>query len=93
MNNNISILVCFEGKNRRIILNPKKCKKNGDSEFSYRGLYDADNGKTYVVSVESIDGSNGAMANVVIMNRSGKQEIARRNGVAVRFYRNIFNKK
>lgn len=88
-NNNISILVCFEGCNRRIPINAKKCVKT-NHEFTYRAQYKADNGKTYMVNVESVSGSNGAFADVVITNRSGKQVIAKRKEVAVRFYRYIF---
>ena len=85
----VSMLVCFEGKNRRIEINPKKCVKNG-KEFTYKALYAADNGKTYLVTASSIKGSEGAKANVVISNRSGKQIIAERHGVDVRFHRYIF---
>jgi hypothetical protein len=85
----VSVLVCFAGCNRRIEINPKKCVKNG-KEFTYKALYKADNGTTYNVSICSIKGSEGAKANVVISNRSGKATIAERNGVDVRFYRYIF---
>jgi hypothetical protein len=86
----VSILVCFEGKNRRIEINPKKCVTNPNKDFSYSGLYKADNDKTYLVKVVSIPDTNGAKANVTITNRSGKQVIAERNGVDVRFHRYIF---
>ena len=32
----ISMLVCFEGKNRRIEINPKKCVTNPKKDFSYK---------------------------------------------------------
>ena len=83
----ISILVCFAGKNRRIEINPKKCVKSG-KEFTYKAQYKADNGNTYMVNVASIKGSEGAKANVVISR--GKQTIAERQGVDVRFHRYLF---
>lgn len=86
----VSILVCFEGKNRRIELNPKKCVTNPRKDFAYSALYKADNGKTYLVKVVSIEGTEGAKANVTITNRSGKQVIAERHGVDVRFHRYLF---
>lgn len=86
----VSILVCFEGKNRRIEINPKKCVTNPAKEFSYSAQYKADNGKTYLVKVTSIKGTEGAKADVVVTNRSGKQTIAERHGVDVRFHRYIF---
>lgn len=85
----VSVLVCFAGCNRRIEINPKKCVKNGN-DFTYKALYSADNGKTYLVNITSIKGTNGSRANVVVTNRSGKQVIAERQGVDVRFYRYIF---
>ena len=42
----VSLLVCFEGKNRRVMVDEKKCvidKKN--KSFTYKALYKADNGK------------------------------------------------
>jgi len=91
MNNNktISILVCFEGKNRRIEINPKKCVRKC-KDFTYKALYKADNGNTYLVNVTSIAGTDGAKANVVISSRSGKKIVAERSNVDVRFYRYIF---
>lgn len=87
----ISILVCFEGKNRRIEINPKKCVVNSAAkEFTYNAQYKADNNKTYMVKVASIKGTEGAKADVTITNRSGKQVIAERHGVDVRFHRYIF---
>ena len=86
----ISMLVCFEGKNRRIEINRKKCVTNAHKDFSYTTQYKADNGKTYLVKVVSVPGTEGARANVTITNRSGKQVIAERQGVCVRFYRYIF---
>ena len=86
----VSILVCFEGKNRRIEINPKKCVTNANHDFAYSAQYKADNNKTYMVKVTSIEDTNGAKANVVITNRSGKQIIAERHNVDVRFYRYIF---
>lgn len=85
----VSVLVCFAGKNRRIEINPKKCVKSG-KEFTYNALYKADNGKEYRVSICSLKGSDGAKANVVISNRSGKATIAERHGVEVRFHRYLF---
>ena len=86
----ISMLVCFEGKNRRIEINKKKCVTNPNHDFSYSALYKADNGKTYLVKVVSIVGTKGAKANVTICNRSRKQVIAERHNVDIRFYRYIF---
>ena len=86
----VSILVCFEGKNRRIEINPKKCVTNPAKDFSYSALYKADNEKTYLVKVVSIPGTEGARADVTITNRSRKQIIAERHGVDVRFHRYIF---
>ena len=86
----ISMLVCFEGKNRRIEINPKKCVTNPKKDFSYSALYKADNDKTYLVKAVSIPGTQGAKANVTITNRSGKQVIAERQNVDVRFHRYIF---
>ena len=85
----VSMVVCFEGKNRRIEINPKKCQKNG-KEFSYKALYQADNGKTYLINAKSIKGSEGAAVDVTISNRSGKQIVAERHGVDVRFHRYLF---
>jgi hypothetical protein len=87
----ISMLVCFAGKNRRIEINPKKAAINAkDKAFTYKASYKADDGKQYMVSVTSVAGTNGAKANVVITNRSGKQTIAERQGVDVRFHRYLF---
>ena len=86
----ISILVCFAGKNRRIEINPKKCATTHKKDFTYSTQYKADDGKTYMVKVTSIEGTQGSKANVVITNRSGKQTIAERNGVDVRFHRYLF---
>ena len=82
------MLVCFEGKNRRITINPKKCVTNAKKDFSYSAQYKADNGKTYMVKACSISGTNGSKADVTITR--GKQVIAERHGVDVRFYRYIF---
>jgi hypothetical protein len=90
---NVSILVCFEGKNRRIEINPKKCVTNPNRDFSYRCQYKADNGKTYMVNIVSIKDAKGERADVTITNRSGKQVIAERHGVAVRFASYIFGDK
>lgn len=86
----VSMLVCFDGKNRRIEINPKKCVTNPKKDFSYSAQYKADNGKIYLVKVVSIAGTEGAKANVTITNRSGKQVIAERQGVDVRFHRYLF---
>lgn len=87
----ISMLVCFAGKNRRIEINPKKCEVDVKNKtFVYKTRYKADDGKLYMVNVKSIAGTNGSKADVVITNTSGKQTIAERHGVDVRFYRYIF---
>ena len=87
----ISMLVCFAGKNRRIEINSKKAVVDAKAKsFTYKAIYKADDGKQYVVSVASIAGTDGAKANVVITNRSGKQTIAERQGVDVRFHRYLF---
>ena len=89
--NIISILVCFAGMNRRIEINPKKCVINqANKTFTYKSLYKADNGTSYMVNISSIEGTNGAKANVVITNRSGKQVIAERQNVDVCFHRHLF---
>lgn len=88
----ISMLVCFEGKNRRIEINPKKCNVNNATKaFEYKTKYKADNGKTYMVTAVSVNDSNGAKANVVITNTSGKKLIAERHNVDVRFSRYLFS--
>ena len=86
----VSILVCFEGKNRRIEINPKKCVTNPKKDFSYCARYKADNGKMYMINAVSVPGTEGAKANVKITNLSGKQIIAERQNVDVRFHRYIF---
>ena len=87
----ISMLVCFAGCNRRIEINPKKCVVNRATKmFTYKGLYTADNGTTYLVTAESLPDTNGSKAKVRITNRSGKQLIAERPCVDVRFYRYLF---
>jgi hypothetical protein len=86
----VSMLVCFEGKNRRIEINPKKCVTNPNKDFSYSSTYKADNGKTYLIKVVSIKDTEGAKANVTITNRSGNQVIAERQNVDIRFHRYIF---
>lgn len=84
----ISMLVCFAGSNRRIVINPKKCQVNrATKSFTYRTLYKADNGKTYLIDVKS-DG--GYKANVVVSSSNGKEVIAIRNSVDVRFGRYLF---
>ena len=86
---NISILVCFEGCNRRITIDPKKCQVDKDTKsFTYKALYKADNGKTYLINVKSV---GGYKADVIVSNRSGKQVIAERHGVDVRFGRYLFD--
>lgn len=83
----ISMLVCFAGKNRRVEINPKKCSvNNATKSFTYKALYKADDGKSYIVNVSG----NGTKADVTITNRSGKQTIAERHGVDVRFGRYLF---
>jgi hypothetical protein len=86
----VSMLVCFEGKNRRIEINPKKCVTNPKKDFSYYARYKADNGKMYMINVVSVPDTEGAKANVKITNLSGKQVIAERQNVDVRFHRYIF---
>lgn len=86
---NVSMLVCFEGCNRRIVIDPKKCnidKKN--KSFTYKALYKADNGNTYLINVTSV---GSYKANVIVSNRSGKQVIAERHNVDVRFGRYLFD--
>ena len=73
----ISFIVCFEGKNRRILVDEKKCAVNkAKNSFTYKALYKADNGKEYLICAESLPDSNGTKANVIISNRSGKKIIA-----------------
>ena len=87
----VSLLVCFEGRNRRIALDPKKCSINrATKSFTYKGLYTADNGNVYHISAKSIEGSEGSKAHVIISNRSGKKAIAERANVDVRFARYLF---
>ena len=85
----VTILVCFAGKNQRIKIEPKKCIKN-NKNFTYNTHYKADNGTTYLVKIESIKGTNGACANVVVYSNNGKKVIAERHNVDVRFHRYIF---
>lgn len=87
----ISMLVCFAGCNRRITINPKKCVVNkANKSFTYKAIYKADNGKSYLVNAVSVEGSEGKKANVTITNTSGKQIIAERHNVDVRFSRYLF---
>lgn len=87
----VSLLVCFEGCNRRIVLDPKKCSINkATKSFTYKGLYTADNGNVYHIAVSSIEGTNGLKAKVIISNRNGKKAIAERPCVDVRFGRYLF---
>ena len=87
----ISMLICFAGCNRRVIIDPKKCTINrATKSFSYKALYSADNGKMYLINAVSVNGSNGSKVNVKITNRSGKEMVAERSGVDVRFYRYLF---
>ena len=88
---NVSMLVCFEGCNRRVTIDAKKCsidKKN--KSFTYKSLYKADNGNTYLITASSVEGSNGLKANVIVFNRSGKTVIAERHNVDVRFGRYMY---
>ena len=85
------MLICFAGCNRRIAIDPKKCVINrAKKSFTYKALYKADNGQTYLINAVSVEGSNGSKANVRITNRSGKQLVAERQHVDVRFYRYLF---
>lgn len=87
----ISMLVCFEGCNRRVVIDPKKCTINkAKKSFEYKARYKADNGKTYMISAVSIADTEGTKANVTIYNASGKHVIAERHGVDVRFSRYLF---
>lgn len=87
----ISMLVCFEGCNRRVVLDPKKCQVNKATKmFTYKSRYKADNGKTYLITAASVKGSEGLKANVVVSNLSGKQVIAERHNVDVRFGRYLY---
>jgi hypothetical protein len=88
----VSLLICFEGKNRRVMVDEKKCvidKKN--KSFTYKALYKADNGKEYLINAESLPDSEGLKAKVIIKNRSGKQIIAERHCVDVRFGRYLYD--
>lgn len=83
----ISILVCFAGKNRRVILPKNKCKVDKENgTFEYVGLYNADNDHTY--KVVAVGDKN--CANVNIYNRGGKTLIAERKNVSVRFAKKLF---
>ena len=87
----ISMLICFAGSNRRVVVDPKKCVVNrAKKSFTYKAQYKADNGQTYMINATSIEGTNGSKAKVTITNRSGKQIIAERQSVDVRFYRYLF---
>ena len=87
----ISMLICFAGCNRRVAIDPKKCVVNrAKKSFTYKAQYKADNGQTYMINAVSLDGTGGAKAKVTITNRSGKQIIAERQSVDVRFYRYLF---
>lgn len=87
----ISMLVCFEGCNRRVVIDPKKCQVNkANKSFTYKSRYKADNGKTYLISATSVKGSEGLRADVVVSNLSGKQVIAERHNVDVRFGRYLY---
>lgn len=83
----VSMLVCFAGCNRRIVINPKKCQVNrATKSFTYKTMYKADNGKTYLIEVNS---NGGYKANVVVSK--GKEVIAERHNVDVRFGRYLFD--
>lgn len=85
------MLICFAGCNRRIAIDPKKCVINrAKKSFTYKAQYKADDGQTYMINAVSVPGSNGSKANVKITNRSGKQIIAERQNVDVRFSRYLF---
>ena len=87
----ISMLVCFEGCNRRVVVDPKKCEVNKDNKsFTYKSRYKADNGKTYLITATSVKGSEGLRADVTVYNMSGKQVIAKRHNVDVRFGRYLY---
>ena len=85
------MLVCFEGRNRRVVIDPKKCQINkGAKSFTYKSRYKADNGKTYLITATSVEGSEGLKADVVVSNMNGKQVIAERHNVDVRFGRYLY---
>ena len=87
---NVSIVVCFEGKNRRVEIDPKKCVTNPNRDFSCSMRYKADNGKLYMLHIYSITGTKETRANVKITNMNGKKVIAERQDIPVRFSRYIF---
>jgi hypothetical protein len=87
---NVSIVVCFEGKNRRVEINPKKCVTNPNRDFSCSMRYQADNGKMYMMHICSIVGTRGTRANVKVTNMNGKKVIAERQDLPVRFAQYIF---
>ena len=87
----ISLVVCFLGHNHRIAIDPQKCTVNkATKSFTYKARYTADDGKYYMVKAVSVNGSEGTRANVTITNYSGKQIIAERSNVGVRFSRYLF---
>ena len=88
----VSVLVCFDGKNHRIEIDPKKCVTNPNKDFSYSTTYTSDNGKKYRVLIASIENTNGSKANVVIKSLRSDKVIAERRRVEVRFYRYITEK-
>lgn len=88
---NVSMLVCFAGCNRRVVIDTKKCTINKkDKTFSYKTLYKADDGNTYLITATSVNGTNGLKANVIVSNKSGKTIIAERHNVDVRFGRYMY---
>lgn len=88
---NVSMLVCFAGCNRRVVINTKKCTINKkDRTFTYKTLYKTEDGKTYLLTATSVNGSNGLKADVIVSNKSGKEIIAKRHNVDVRFGRYMY---
>lgn len=81
-----SILVCFAGRNHRIDLTKKSVKINGKG-FTCQKIYKADDGNQYLIGITS---ENGNTADVVVFNKTGKQVIASRKNVAVRFYKYLY---
>ena len=88
----VAVLVCFAGRNQRIVINPKKCNINKDNgTFTYLARFVASDGITYRVQISSIPNQDKGFSThaKVLIHRNAKI-VAERNNVAVRFSRKLF---
>ena len=89
---NVSVIVCFAGRNQRVEINPKKCVVFKDSGlFNYDCNFKASDGSTYKVRIESIPNQEkgySTHADIKVYRRS--KLIADRKNLPVRFSRKLF---